>query len=461
MTVPFTFSTATNPIPLANLDANFAAVGNATGVTYTPPFTGGVAETLSAKLAQYVSVKDFGAVGDGVADDTAAINNAISTNLDVFFPAGTYRMTSSVTIPTSTFTKFFGEGNIPVPSSKILVDFNGPAFVSNAGSTSFYIFESLFCELSTPASMPNGAFVKDSGYSVHCEFNKLVLSQFKQPAILLTAAFVCKFDHVLIQNCYDYGIKINAGTDNRFVRVLADHTDGGGMNLFGSGFVIDNYYTEWCCRRNDPATFNETWYDLQLGGADHTIVGGLISAYPQNNKAPIYLVNSLNTSFIGMRGYALGTGAPSFVFIDGSDGGAVFQQSGSLTYSGYTKNVIEIKANGGLGTHPDVILTPAVSVWNSIARAWACFNGSTAVLKQSQGVQSITKNSTGDYTITFYPDTFNNPNYVVMANAYGSGVSLTTTINAKLAGSVRFWLFNSTTGANVDSTDVMIVVIGI
>lgn len=41
-------------------------------VSYVPPFTGSVATNVGDKLAQTVSVKDFGAVGDGVADDTAA-----------------------------------------------------------------------------------------------------------------------------------------------------------------------------------------------------------------------------------------------------------------------------------------------------------------------------------------------------------------------------------------------------
>ena len=78
MTVPFTFATSTNPIPLSNLDANFAALGNASGVTYTPPFTGGVAETVSDKLAQTVSVKDFGALGDGTGATPASTGHDVT-----------------------------------------------------------------------------------------------------------------------------------------------------------------------------------------------------------------------------------------------------------------------------------------------------------------------------------------------------------------------------------------------
>lgn len=82
--------------------------GNATAISYTATFPGAVAQTVQTKLDQYVSVKDFGAVGDGVADDTAAINAAISyastaingaTGMSVYFPTGTYLISSKITLP--------------------------------------------------------------------------------------------------------------------------------------------------------------------------------------------------------------------------------------------------------------------------------------------------------------------------------------------------------------------------
>ena len=59
-----------------------------------------------------VSVKDYGAVGDGSTNDTTAIQNALnSTAKAIYFPTGDYRITSSLTTSVDG-RKIYGEGSI-------------------------------------------------------------------------------------------------------------------------------------------------------------------------------------------------------------------------------------------------------------------------------------------------------------------------------------------------------------
>lgn len=49
---------------------------------------------VSTKLNSFVSVKDFGAVGDGVTDDTYSIQAALNASRNVYIPSGTYLFSS-------------------------------------------------------------------------------------------------------------------------------------------------------------------------------------------------------------------------------------------------------------------------------------------------------------------------------------------------------------------------------
>jgi hypothetical protein len=91
-----------------------------TGATSGSP----VSQSLQSRLDSYAVVTDFGATGDGVTDDTAAINRAlfqlycrqINTQVrrSLFFPAGTYLITDTILIPP--FAQLYGEG----PNSSII-----------------------------------------------------------------------------------------------------------------------------------------------------------------------------------------------------------------------------------------------------------------------------------------------------------------------------------------------------
>jgi hypothetical protein len=75
---------------ILDADVNASAGITAGKLSFTQAGTGATARTVDSKLKDVVSVKDFGAVGDGVTDDTAAINLALAASTSVFFPAGTY-----------------------------------------------------------------------------------------------------------------------------------------------------------------------------------------------------------------------------------------------------------------------------------------------------------------------------------------------------------------------------------
>ena len=87
-------------------------------VSYLPAGTGAVVTNVQTKLREYINVKDFGAVGDGIADDTAAIQaafNAAHGTYDtrnkrtVFFPQGDYGISDTIDVNLAT-TDYYSPG---------------------------------------------------------------------------------------------------------------------------------------------------------------------------------------------------------------------------------------------------------------------------------------------------------------------------------------------------------------
>jgi parallel beta-helix repeat protein len=72
--------------------------GSGAGLTFP---AGGVTRTIVDKLAENVSAKDYGAVGDGTADDSPSIAAAIAAlpnGAKLYFPPGRYRLCSTISI---------------------------------------------------------------------------------------------------------------------------------------------------------------------------------------------------------------------------------------------------------------------------------------------------------------------------------------------------------------------------
>ncbi len=110
--------------------------GNATvdtGATAGTP----VVRTLQDRLDDYVSVMDFGAIGNGSADDTASIQRAIyqlfirdisqKARRSLYFPAGVYKVTAPIEVPT--WATLYGDG-----SGKTIIQYNETQVIATANA---------------------------------------------------------------------------------------------------------------------------------------------------------------------------------------------------------------------------------------------------------------------------------------------------------------------------------------
>jgi hypothetical protein len=145
-------------------DTNGSIKNVVTDALFTQDGAGAVRRTVKSKLQDVVSVKDFGAVGDGVTDDTAAIQAAINavapftwqgttraTELaagggTVFFPQGNYRITSKIRLAPNLslvgvgHTNFFNSGSSGSNQNRsaIIVDYPAAAYTDYAFDTANY-----------------------------------------------------------------------------------------------------------------------------------------------------------------------------------------------------------------------------------------------------------------------------------------------------------------------------------
>lgn len=123
-------TTTTNPLTarvealerrVAELEAKLAALTTTTFSTTTtlPATTTTTKPPTTTTLGQIADVRAFGAKGDGVTDDRAAIQRAVDSGLPVYVPSGTYRLVPSgnIGLRLPSGCELYGEGMLQVVDS--------------------------------------------------------------------------------------------------------------------------------------------------------------------------------------------------------------------------------------------------------------------------------------------------------------------------------------------------------
>jgi hypothetical protein len=248
---------------------------NATQVNYTAPFGGAVQETVAAKLAQTVSVKDFGAVGDNTNDDTSAFIAALTASNSVYVPTGTYKITASLTFN----GRVYGDG----PSNSI-INYIGTGFcfehTTNDGAVDLGISG---LGINVSGASASGICVGNYNaaisltYFVRVKFSDLYIygdGSDGSKGMSMTQAAAGSFTDIQCQN-FDYGFIFDRTTANQMRRLRAQG--------FNYGFTWTGQTTPQACGQ-DSIEFLDI---LGPGGAKPTGYGLLMDA-PQNWSSNVY-----------------------------------------------------------------------------------------------------------------------------------------------------------------------------
>jgi len=190
-----TLAASTVAASLTELDtekASTTALIASTGSTLVGTTTGGtgaVTRTVASKLNDVVSVKDFGAIGNGVADDTAALILGNNSAGGLYFPQGSYNVTSNIT-----FSDFcnFEAGAILNIATDVVVRFNKGFFAPvqqafHCVGTATVTFNFAFTDTGHPEWW--GAVANSSGADCSIGINAAIIAL--KTTVLMAADYYC------------------------------------------------------------------------------------------------------------------------------------------------------------------------------------------------------------------------------------------------------------------------------
>ena len=324
----------------ASLDGGLSAVAYgfaASSIAFAQPLANATPRTVQSKLTDWVSVLDFGADNTGVTDCSTAINNALAVAKSVYFPAGTYLVTSNITMPNNTAIMGAGKWQTIWKQSGTSV---GELILSN------------FCEVSfmgmdgTLATGSSGFYMQTSTYSsiAHCRASNISFHGFA-----ITNGYGNKIFDVESFNCGDRGVIIDPNCYyNTVVGVYAESCAKAAV-LIGhnshhntvTGVVSNNCgnYSVWihnasyanavtnviCANPSDPTTGGvlvgySAWDNVVSNvvsvGCAHTL---LVRGAPPDSGYTAR--NTEYNTFQNISGYGTNTASSSFILTDSADTG--------------------------------------------------------------------------------------------------------------------------------------------
>lgn len=204
----------------------------------------------------FVDVRSTGAVGNGIADDTEAIQAAIDTGYPVLLPIGVFKITATLTLGQSDFTGCGAKNSIidadgcdaleiPLAASRNTTRISG--FSIQSLSENVQDFRAIYFTKDT-----GNTGVRSSGFKFsYLEIGKQGLEQFGA-AFMISDAFRVSLENIGINNCHSAVLLV------------------GQVVQFGMKDVYSNYDERFSSAGFDDVDDQTTSYGLYVGSSDHT-----------------------------------------------------------------------------------------------------------------------------------------------------------------------------------------------